>query len=305
MHKIIKVTVNESLGKHITMRVNQVAKFFVEVKTIDELIESIAWAKIQKLPFFVLGGGSNIVFIHDYPGLVIKNSINEIKELKSTDKEVNIQVSSGVPVSLLIAKTIEKGLSGFEYHQGLPGTVGGAVHMNSKWARPVICFSDKLISAVLLTNEGKLKEVNKDYFNFSYGFSILQKTKEILISAIFRLQREEVSVLKKVTLESLDYRKKTQPFGVATSGCLFKNISKEEQNKMNLLTNSAGYLIDQCGLKNYQVGGFMISPIHANFIVNIDKLNSKSSDLIKLIKYIKDKVRGKFNINLVEEVQIV
>lgn len=305
MKKQLNVTQDEPLSKYLTMRVNQVAKFFVEVKSTDELIKSIAWAKKQKLPFFILGGGSNIVFVHDYPGLVIKNSINEIKVLRSSKKEVDVQVSSGVPVSILIAKIIELGLSGFEYHQGLPGTVGGAIYMNSKWTKPIVYFSDRLISASLLTKEGKIKNVNKDYFKFAYGYSVLQKTKEIIISVVFRLPREDVKLLKSITSNSLTYRKTTQPFGVATSGCFFKNISKEDQKKLNLPTNSAGYLIDQCGLKNYQVGGFVVSPIHANFIVNSGKQNSKSSDLIKMIKYIKDKVKGKFNVNLVEEVQIV
>lgn len=301
----IKLITNEPLAKHLTMRVNQIARFFVEVKSTKELIDAIAWAKKQKLPFFILGGGSNIAFIHDFSGLIIKNSINEIKVFRSNDKDVDIQVSSGVPVSVLIAKTIEMGLSGFECHQGLPGTVGGAIYMNSKWTKPIVYFSDRLVSAVLLTSEGKVKKVKKDYFQFSYGYSALQKTKEIIISAIFRLPREKVNLLKNITSSSLTYRKTTQPFGVATSGCFFKNISKEDQKKLNLPTNSAGYLIDKCGLKNYQVGGFLISPIHANFIINVGKQNSKSSDLIKLIKYIKDNVKEKFNIDLKEEVQLV
>ena len=305
MYKTIKVVINEPLAKHLTMRVNQIANLFIEVKSIDELVDSVIWAKKKKLPFFIFGGGSNIVFIHDYPGLVIKNSTNEIKVLKLTDKEVDIRVSSGVPVSVLIAKTIEMGLSGFEYHQGLPGTVGGAIYMNSKWTKPMTYFSDRLVGAVLLTTEGKLKKVNKDYFKFTYGYSILQKTKEILISAVFRLPKVKTNLLNKITLDSLTYRKKTQPFGVATSGCFFKNISKEDQAKLKLPTNSVGYLIDQCWLKNYKIGSFMVSSIHANFIVNIGKQNSESKDLVKLIKYIKDKVRQKFDVNLVEEVEIV
>jgi len=305
MFSKLKILINQPLAKHLTMRVNQVAKYFVEIRSIEGLINSMVWVKKQNLPFFILGGGSNIVFIHNYSGLVIKNSINEIKVLRSSSREVDLEVSSGVSVSFLIAKAIEMGLSGFEHHQGLPGTVGGAIYMNSKWTKPIIYFSDKLISAKLLTTNGKLKEVKKDYFEFAYGFSILQKTKEIIISAVFRLPREKVNLLRKITSDSLIYRKTTQPFGVATSGCLFKNISKKEREKLNLPTNSAGYLIDQCGLKNYKVGGFMISPIHANFIVNVGKQNSRPEDLVKLVKYIKDKVKEKFDINLVEEVQLV
>jgi len=300
-----KILTNEPLAKHLTMRVNQVAKFFIEVKSTDELFKSIAWAKKQKQPFFILGGGSNIVFIHDYPGLVIKISINEIKILHTSDKEVESQVSSGTPVSILITKTIEMGLSGFEYHQGLPGTVGGAIFMNAKWTKPTIYFSDRLINATLLTKAGKLKKVDKDYFKFAYDYSILHTTGEIILDATFCLTKKNSNQLKKIALSSLNYRKITQPFGVATSGCFFQNIRKEDQVRQNLPTNSAGYLIDKCGLKNYQVGGFRVSPIHANFIVNTDKQNSKSSDLIKLIKYIKSKAKEKFNISLKEEVQLL
>ena len=109
--------------------------------------------------------------------------------------------------------------------------------------------------------------------------------------------------IKEKAAWALDYRKKTQPFGVASSGCFFRNISRPEKERLNLPTTSAGYLIDKAGLKDFSVGSFYVSPIHANFIVN--RKEGSREDLIKLLGIIKDKVKYKFGVELEEEVIIV
>jgi len=148
-----------------------------------------------------------------------------------------------------------------------------------------------------------VKKVAKSYFKFAYDYSILQKTGEIVLEAVFRLKKIDPKILQDRAARSFKYRKKTQPFGVASSGCFFRNISDEEKNKRNLPTASAGYLIDKAGLKGFTVGGFYVSPIHANFIIN--KGNGKNEDLIKLLGIIKKGVKEKFGVELEEEVIII
>ncbi len=267
----------------------------MEAKTAEDLISAKQISLKEKLPLLVVGGGSNLAILQEeIKGLVVKNSYIRKETVKETDKYVDLLVSSGYPVSMLVNETVEAGLSGFEYHKGLPGTAGGAIYMNAKWTKPPSYFGDNLISANLLTSDARVKTVGRDYFQFAYDFSSLQKSKEILLEAVFRLKKEEPAVLKKRADEALAYRKKTQPYGVATSGCFFQNIPPN---------TSAGYLIDKAGLKGYAVGDFYVSDKHANFIIN--KGNGKPEDLRKLLTIIKDKVKNKFGVELKEEVIVI
>jgi UDP-N-acetylmuramate--L-alanine ligase/UDP-N-acetylenolpyruvoylglucosamine reductase len=290
----LKIQKNINLLPFNTLRTNTIAEYFLEAKTREDLIEGKRFALKNDFPLFILAGGSNLAIVKDkIGGLVIRNSYKELKLLKETDIDVLLLVSSGYPVSLLVSETINKGYQGFEYHKGLPGTVGGAIYGNSKWTKPMSYFGENLIYAYLINGRGQDKKVSRDYFQFAYDYSILQKTKEILLEAVFQLKKTDPEILKKRSEFAFEYRKKTQPMGVKTFGCFFKNVSGK----------SAGQLIDQVGLKGFAVGDFFISPIHANFIVN--RGNGKAKDLLKLVKIIKEKVKDKFGIELQEEVIVI
>jgi len=241
-----------------------------------------------------LAGGSNLAIIKDkINGLVIKNNYKELKIVGKTNKDVLLSISSGYPVSILVNETVNKGYQGFEYHKGLPGTVGGAIYMNSKWTKPISYFGDSLVTSYLVTELGEVKQVDRDYFKFDYDYSILQKTKEILLEAVFKLKKVDPAILKEKSDRAFEYRKKTQPMGTKTSGCFFKNVDGK----------SVGQMIDKVGLKGFSVGDFFISPVHANFIIN--RGNGQAKDLIKLVKIIKERVKEKFRVELEEEVIIV
>jgi len=303
-HGAWNVSRNVNLFQYLTLRTNVIAEYFIDAKSREDLIRAKQFSVDKKLPIFIFGGGSNVAIVtKKIYGLVIKNNYVDMKVLDKMKDYWDISVSSGYPVSMLINKTINMGLSGFEYHKGLPGTVGGAIAMNSKWTKPWCYFSDCLLYAYLVDNKGRVKKVDREYFKFAYDYSTLKDTREFVLEAVFRLKKENKKLLAKRADESLKYRLKTQPLGVPSSGCFFKNISIEEKLKKNLPTTSAGYLIDQCGLKAYKCGGFCISEVHANFIIN--KNRGKREDLIRLIKLIKTKVKKKFDIDLEEEVIIV
>jgi UDP-N-acetylmuramate dehydrogenase len=290
----LKIERNKELFPYLTLRTRVRAELYLEAKAREELIAARKYATEKKLNFFVLGGGSNLAIIKKkISGLVVKNMYQKTRVIHADKSSVDFLVSSGYPVSRLVAETVEKGYEGFEYHKGLPGTVGGAIYMNSKWTRPVSYFSDNLLYANIIDEHGKERQVKKSYFQFGYDYSILQKTKEIVLEAVFRMKKVSSNILKKRAKEAFEYRLKTQPFGVATSGCFFRNPGK----------TSAGYLIDKAGLKGYAVGGFVVSEKHANFIIN--KGNGKTEDLIKLLDIIKSKVKEKFGVQLEEEVILV
>jgi len=303
------VTINDlekdvSLFNHTTLRSKCVAQYFYIAKTKQEIIDLFNLSKDQKIKFIILGGGSNVALLSDYiRGIVVKNQYIKKNIVDKTPERVLYKVSSGYPTTKLVTETVNEGLEGLEYHQGLPGNVGGAIYMNSKWTNPVDYFGDHLLKASLLSKDGKLKTVDKKYFKFAYDYSILHDTGEILLDATFEFKRKNKEVLIKRSQDALKYRKKTQPFGVFTSGCFFRNISDKEKNEKKLPTNSAGYLIDKAGLKGKKIGGFIVSDNHANFIINDG--TGKPKDLHKLINLIKIKVKEKFGIELKEEVVLI
>lgn len=285
---------NVDLKQFTTVKSPTIAKLFTTVSTREEFIEALKYSHDHHIQPMIIGGGSNTVFATDkIDKFVIRNQYFKFEVLNETETTADIKVSAGLPVSMLVQKTIENGLEGFEYHQGLPGSVGGALYMNSKWTKPLTYFGDRLISATLVDSKGNEKQVNHDYFQFAYDYSELQKTREILIEAVFRLPKADKESLRERAEESLAYRKKTQPFGVASSGCVFQNIDGQ----------SAGALIDKAGLKGARVGKFVVSDLHANFIIN--EGDDNMDNLKKLIALVKETVKTKFGIELKEEIRVI
>lgn len=294
----------KDISPYTTLKTKTSAEFFIEVRSMDEWLAVMHIVTSEQIPYFILGGGSNIAILTDViPGLVIRNVYSAKEILNETDEYADMRISSGYIVTRLAKELAEMGLEGLEYHFGLPGTLGGAVYMNSKWTNPNAYIGDSLVSARLIDTQGNLKEVTADYFEFSYGHSKLQETKEILLDAVFRLKKKDPEELMNRAKGALQYRNETQPKGIPTSGCFFKNISEEEQQQTGVPTKSAGYLIDQAGLKNYAVGQYFVSDKHANFIMN--KGGGSPEDLKKIVTHVKETVKQKFGIELREEVIIL
>lgn len=290
---MLRIEKNKNLKFLTTLKTDAIAEFYTEVKTRNEIIEAIEHCHLNKLRLIFIGGGSNVAFLNDkIKGLVVKNCYQKFKVLKNNHQLLEIEVSSGYSTNQFVNKVIKLGGKGIEYHRGLPGTVGGAIYMNSKWTKPLSFFGDCLIKAYLLTADLTVKTVDKDYFQFAYDYSSLQNTNEILLEAVFQFGKDRLEDLEKRANEAFLYRKKTQPQGVFTAGCFFQNLNQI----------SAGYLIDKAGLKGKRVGNFMISPVHANFIVNLGQ--GKAEDLKALIQLVKNTVKKKFGLSLKEEVVI-
>ncbi len=292
------------LSPYFTLKMKTRAEFYIEASSIDEWQEIVRMTAENHVPLFILGGGSNIAVLKNViPGLVVRNRYMRKEVISETDEYIDVLFSSGYPMSLVVKETTEAGWSGFEYHLGLPGTLGGAIYMNSKWTKPMTYVGDTLLTGTIIDRQGNVRTEQKEYFSFAYDYSKLQDTKEIFMEGVFRLRKEDSSVLKKRAQEALAYRKETQPFGVATGGCFFQNISQEEKESHNLQTTSAGYLIDHAGLKGKRIGGFVVSDKHANFVVNTG--DGTPEDLNSILQLIKETVKEKFGVELKEEVQII
>jgi len=298
-------------GPYTTLKVGGPVDIFYEAKNRDQLVTSIRLAKKYSVPVFVFGGGSNIlVGDKGIRGLVIKNATKDIVvrgvkgkyEHGNTTGQVYVEADSGVIFNSFVRFTIEEGYEGIEMHLGLPGTVGGAIFMNSKWTHPIGYVGDVLYQAAILKENGEEQAVPRSYFQFSYDSSILQKTKEIVLSGTFVFTRAPKDVLWTRANDSIAYRRTSQPQGVFTPGCTFRNVSQAQAMTIPTPgnTTSAGYLIDQAGLKGFTVGRAQISPVHANFIVNLG--GASAADIVTLIETVKERVFKRFKVILEEEI---
>ena len=282
---------DEPLSNHCTFRIGGPADFFCIAKSTEKIQPLIEEAKSQNLPYFIFGGGSNILFDDKgFRGLVIKIDTKTI-----TTKNDTITADAGVTIPELIKFATEHNLQGLEKWIGLPGTVGGAVRGNAG--------CNGLETAEILTEcqvldpeSGKTTILTNKDLEYDYRESRLKHSNKIILNATFKLNPSTQTATQQQELldQIRQQRYDTQPPGFS-SGSFFKNPPSPQ--------DPAGKLIDQAGLKGTQIGKAKISPKHGNFLQNLG--GATASDILALAKLIKKEVRAKFNINLEEEVQIL
>ncbi len=322
-HKIInllgkeRVFINEPLSRYSTLHIGGSADLFFKAGTSEELIKAITYAREMKIPFFLLGGGTNLLISDSgFRGLVVKNETKNIKlvgikgkktinEKTATSQVVFLEVDSGVSVNRLVRYALDQGFEGLENFLGQPGSVGGGVFINAHNLTKGAFLGDILFSAQLLLKNGEKKNVSHNYFHFGYDESIIQKTQDIVISVVFKLIRSDKGSLWEKAQEALKYRRETQPQGVFSSGCTFRNIRKSDAIRLATpsYTCSAGYLLDAVGLKGKIFGKAFFSKDHANFITHNG--GAKATDVLELIRIAKKSVFEKFGISLKEEIILV
>lgn len=306
LEKIIKTgSVEKDVGisTYTTMKIGGKANFLVKTADVNEIRKLQQFCKLKKIKLFILAGGSNLIFKDEgFNGVILKVLSTDFKIIEKGSRPV-VEFNAGYSSHLASVKMMELGFSGFEGLYGLPGSLGGAIYQNSKWPKNNYQISDNLISLQHLDENGILNQTNRHDLEFSYGYSSFQKNNHIILSAQFEFTPKNIEEIKKHSLEVMAYRRLSQPIGVATAGCVFKNIGEELQKKYNWPTCSAGYFIDKSGLKKTRVNNLQISDVHANFFVNTKSATSK--DYLELVSLIKKKVKEKFGIDLKEEVRIV
>lgn len=306
-----EVLQNIPLSDYSTFKIGGKAKYFISVKSKEELIKALEAAKILKLPIFILGGGSNILFSDKgFKGLVIKC---DIRGLRCEDNK--IYAGAGVALSVLVKKTGQCSLAGMEWPAGIPGTLGGAIYGNAQ------AFGDKMSNSVLEVEALDIKNLKiKSFDNKACKFktknSVFKNNKNLfIISAVLNFQNGDEKEIKEKIKEHVTYRKNRHPITYPCAGSVFVNPEIKIKNK-KLISEfpeildfnqkgfiHAGYLIDKCNLRGKKIGGAQISEKHANFIINIG--NAKQKDVLKLISLAKKKVKEKFGVSLHEEIIIV
>ncbi len=280
-----------SLSTLTSYRVGGEAQWYVAPKNNDEVEATFEWYVNQDIPLTLLGAGSNLlVSDHGIPGLVI--STRYLRHKTFDEETAIITAGAGEPLPRLAWLAAKKGWRGLEWAVGIPGTVGGAVVMNAGAHGQSV--SDILVSAVVLSPDGKMEVLTRDELEYSYRTSKLQGDRRMVIEATFQLQpganREEV---RAQTNQNFQSRKNSQPYHLPSCGSVFRNP----------LPQYAGWLIEQSGLKGYQIGGAQIAHLHANFILNCG--NAKATDIFNLINHIQEQVQYQWSVSLKPEVKLL
>ena len=305
-----KIKTNFDLTPLSTFRIGGRVEFFAEVKNKQELISAINWAKAKKLPLSILAGGSNILIVRKkIKGLVLK-----ISGQGYLIKGNYLAGWAGTSITKLAKIAESAGLTGLEWAYGIPGSIGGAVRGNA--GAYGLAMSDTGAEGQAYNlNSGRLVTLNNQTCRFSYRHSIFKTRKNFLIVSVkLKLAKGEPSKIKELSQKNFRHRFESKP-KEPSAGCIFKNLEYKKVIKQNkglaedlaakgLVRSgkiSAGYLIDQLGLRGKTRGGAKVSQKHANFIINTDKAEAK--DVINLINLVKQKIKNKYKINLEEEIQ--
>ena len=287
-----KLKQNVVLANYTYFKIGGESDFFFEAKRIEDLINVILLAKELNIKYFILGEGSNLlVSDKGFRGLMIKNSCRRSEVNKN-----KIMAQSGVKLKDLVNMSTSNSLTGMEFCVGIPGTVGGAVCGNAGAFGHSI--GEFLQEAVLLTKNGEIKIVDKDYFDFDYRKSKLKKTDDILLSAAFNLKKGKKERINLKLYNNLTERNKRLPKRRNSAGCFFKNIIADNGNKI-----SAGLLLDQVNAKKLRVGDAAVFNKHANVLIN--RGQAKAKEVKELARILKDRVKKRFGLKLEEEVVFV
>jgi UDP-N-acetylmuramate dehydrogenase len=281
----------EALSRHTSARIGGPADFFVPVDSTDALAEAVRFALRQEMAWFVLGAGSNVlVSDRGLRGLVVKNRTNGITFAESGET-ILVRAESGVGLPTLARQCILRGAAGLEWAATVPGTVGGAVVGNAGAHGSDTAASLRL--ATILQGNGQTRNWTPADLKMEYRRSALKKQERgVVLAAEFLLKRGDPAELQ-ARLEGFSaHRKRTQPPG-ASLGSMFKNPKGD----------FAGRLIEAAGLKGLRVGKAEISPIHANFFVNLG--GASANDVYTLISTAQTRVREKFGVELELEIELV
>lgn len=298
------------LADYCSFRVGGPARYFVQVRSFDELKQAISQARQRRWPTLILGSGTNLIIADEgFPGLVIKLE-NEKWSLDS----LTFIAQAGVLMSVLVDQSIQAGLAGLEWAGGLPGTLGGAIRGNAGAFGGEIKDAVESVTSFNPTTSQTITRTNTEC-QLAYRDSVFKHNDEIILQATLQLTEGKRDELRRLADDHIRYRQERHPLDYPNAGSVFKNISTEQIPKDTLgqfedviktdpfpvIPTAA--VLDRAGLKGMTIGGAQVSEKHPNYIVNTG--SATATDIISLINQVREKIRHKFGIELELEQQIV
>ncbi|MBW4450500.1 MAG: UDP-N-acetylmuramate dehydrogenase [Spirirestis rafaelensis WJT71-NPBG6] len=280
-----------SLAAVTSYRVGGPAEWYAAPRNLAALEASVKYAKEHDLAVTILGSGSNLlVSDRGISGLVI--ATRHLRHSHFDPQTGQLTVAAGESIPSLAWQAADLGWEGLEWAVGIPGTVGGAVVMNA--GAHSGCIAEMLVSAEVLSPNGTLEILTPDELDYTYRTSLLQGSDRIVTQATFQLKPgADPAKVVAATKQHKQHRLTTQPYNFPSCGSVFRNPKP----------HSAGWLIEQTGLKGYQIGGAQVAQLHANFIVN--RGGAKANDIFGLIRHIQQQVQDRWSILLEPEVKMI
>lgn len=322
---------NEPLSHHTTVGIGGPAELFCVVRSKLELVAVLKAAIQLHIPLTILGWGANtLIADRGLTGLVIKNMANAVRILdkptlmpeytpitarwkaatadtrmpqfqdidydESQEEKVYLEIESGASLPVLIQQLLQQGITGLQWFAKIPATLGGAVVNNIHGGTHYI--SEYVLSVDIIDNSGNERTLKATELEFAYDFSRFHHSGEHIVSVEMQLYRGDQ---KKAQQVITDWSRQKQKQPAKSLGCVFQNISNEEQLKLDVPTPSIGYLVDQkLHLSGKMIGGAQISKDHAAFIVNTG--SAKASEYLELLKLIHTQVKKMYGISLKPEI---
>lgn len=278
---------DELMKKHTTFRVGGPADYFVTPKTNEQINQLISLCREENVSYYVVGNGSNLlVGDKGYRGMIIQ-IYKEMNKISADGEFVTAQ--AGALLSKMGNSALEAGLTGFEFAAGIPGTVGGAVVMNAGAYGGEM--KDIIEKVTVLTPTGEVLVLKNEELELGYRTSIIMKKGYIVLDATFRLQKGEKELIRHKMDELRIQRTTKQPLEYPSAGSTFKRP----------VGYFAGKLIQDAGLRGFQVGGAQVSEKHCGFVINKDQ--ATAADVLELMNQVSAIVKEKFGVSLEPEVR--
>lgn len=302
---------NVILKPYTNYKIGGQADYFIEATSEEELQEAVLWAKKKHTPFFLLGGGTNIIVSDKgFQGVVIHNRFADIQVT-----DTHAFFGSGALVQDIVDLLTDRGLAGMEWAGGLPGSIGGAIHGNAGAFGGYI--SQCLTQVRALSKSGYVYTISKEECDFQYRTSIFKEEEGwVILGAFFEFQKEDKNTLQKKVEELREWRRVRHPLEYGNCGSVFKRIAVDDlpvgfmsdhpDSTSAIRDNqiAIAYFIDQCGLKEKKIGGAKISEKHPNFFVNATG-DAQAQDVLMLINVAKHSIMKRYGICLEEEVEMI
>ena len=285
----IKMLFHEPMAKHTSFRIGGPAEVMAFPENADQLAQILKMSTVLDIKPAIIGAGTNILAPDEgLPGLTVclKDNLSSVEQLDA----LHIRADAGATMTKAAVFAANAGLSGLEFAHGIPGSVGGGVYMNAGAYGGEI--KDVLVSAEVMTYDGIVHTYSAEEMAFSYRHSRLEDEPGIVLSAVFRLSPKPAEEIRSYMQELAAKRKASQPLDKPSAGSAFKRP----------VGGYAAALIDQAGLKGYQVGGAAISEKHAGFAVNLG--GATAEDVKNLLHQVSQIVYERSGILLEPEVRI-
>ena len=287
-----KIKIEEPMSNHTSSKTGGNAEIFVIIEKENQIKKLLEYTRKNDIKLYIIGNGSNLIVSDEgVKGIVAKIAFEETIITKD-EENIIVKAGAGVKVMALAQMLKQEEITGFEELSGFPGTIGGANYMNAgAYGKEM---KDVILETKALNREtGKIEVLNNKEQKLEYRSSIFKNKKYIILQTTMKFQNGKKEEIEQKMNEYLSQRKEKQPLEYPSAGSTFKRGD-------GFITAK---LIDECGLKGYQIGGAQISEKHAGFIINKD--NATSKDILDLINYTKKKVFEKFGVQIEEEVEII